>query len=73
MHDLQERFMGGERGAEGDEDGQEKGKEAERGEGKGKGKRGRGREGKWESGKGRCAVSGRRVLGGVGGLRRVLV
>lgn len=33
----------------------------------------RGREGKWESGAGRCAVSGRRVLGGVGGLRRVLV
>ncbi|KAB8298251.1 hypothetical protein EYC80_001984 [Monilinia laxa] len=32
-----------------------------------------GREGKWESGAGRCAVSGRRVLGGVGGLRRVLV
>lgn len=31
------------------------------------------REGKWESGAGRCAVSGRRVLGGVGGLRRVLV
>lgn len=39
------------------------------GEGKGE----KGREGKWESGAGRCAVSGRRVLGGVGGLRRVLV
>jgi peroxin-12 len=31
------------------------------------------REGKWESGKGRCAVTGRRVLGGASGLRRVLV
>jgi peroxin-12 len=32
-----------------------------------------GREGKWESGKGRCAVTGRRVLGGTEGLRRVMV
>ncbi|EGC43819.1 peroxin 12 [Histoplasma capsulatum var. duboisii H88] len=31
------------------------------------------RIGKWESGKGRCAVTGRRVLGGSEGLRRVLV
>ncbi|KAL1969751.1 hypothetical protein VTN77DRAFT_8304 [Rasamsonia byssochlamydoides] len=31
------------------------------------------REGKWESGKGRCPVTGRRVLGGTEGLRRVLV
>ncbi|OAX85151.1 hypothetical protein ACJ72_00453 [Emergomyces africanus] len=31
------------------------------------------RVGKWESGKGRCAVTGRRVLGGSEGLRRVLV
>ena len=29
--------------------------------------------GKWESGKGRCAVTGRRVLGGTDGLRRVMV
>ena len=29
-------------------------------------------EGKWESGKGRCAVSGRRVLGGTEGLRRIM-
>jgi peroxin-12 len=33
----------------------------------------KGKEGKWESGKGRCAVSGRRVLGGTEGLRRVMV
>jgi peroxin-12 len=31
------------------------------------------RESKWESGKGRCAVTGRRVLGGTEGLRRVMV
>lgn len=31
------------------------------------------KEGKWESGKGRCAVSGRRVLGGTEGLRRVMI
>ena len=31
------------------------------------------REGKWESGKGRCAITGRRVLGGAAGLRRVMV
>jgi peroxin-12 len=30
-------------------------------------------EGKWESGKGRCAVTGRKVLGGTEGLRRVMV
>jgi peroxin-12 len=31
------------------------------------------KESKWESGKGRCAVTGRRVLGGTEGLRRVMV
>lgn len=31
------------------------------------------REGEWESGKGRCAVTGRRVLGGTSGIRRVMV
>ena len=31
------------------------------------------REGKWESGVGRCAVTGRRVLGGTEGLRRIMV
>lgn len=36
---------------------------------KGSSKRG----GKWESGKGRCPVTGRRVLGGTEGLRRVLI
>lgn len=31
------------------------------------------REGKWENGAGRCPVTGRRVLGGTGGIRRVMV
>jgi len=30
------------------------------------------RKGSWESGIGRCAVSGRRILGGTEGLRRVV-
>jgi peroxin-12 len=33
----------------------------------------KGKEGKWESGQGRCAVTGRRVLGGTEGLRRIIV
>jgi len=33
----------------------------------------KGKEGKWESGKGRCAVTGRKVLGGTEGLRRIMV
>ena len=31
------------------------------------------RQGRWESGEGRDAVTGRRVLGGTEGLRRVMV
>lgn len=31
------------------------------------------KEGRWEDGRGRCAVSGMRILGGTGGLRRVVV
>ncbi|KAH7160870.1 Pex12 amino terminal region-domain-containing protein [Dactylonectria macrodidyma] len=31
------------------------------------------RAGKWESGQGRCAVTGKRVLGGTEGLRRIMV
>jgi len=33
----------------------------------------KGKEGKWENGKGRCAVTGRRVLGGTEGLRRIMI
>ncbi|RAH87646.1 putative peroxisome biosynthesis protein (PAS10/Peroxin-12) [Aspergillus japonicus CBS 114.51] len=43
--------------------------EGEEGKYKAKGSR----RGKWESGRGRCPVTGRRVLGGTEGLRRVLV
>ncbi len=32
----------------------------------------KGRDGKWESGAGRCAVTGRKALGGTEGLRRVM-
>lgn len=49
------------------EDG-EKGEEEKRGK-----KERRSRVGRWESGKGRCAITGRRVLGGTEGLRRVMV
>lgn len=31
------------------------------------------REGKWDSGRNRCAVTGRRVLGGTDGLRRIMI
>ena len=31
------------------------------------------RTGKWESGQGRCAVTGKRVLGGTEGLRRIMI
>ncbi|KAF7846341.1 hypothetical protein BT93_L4518 [Corymbia citriodora subsp. variegata] len=34
---------------------------------------GHNREGRWESGRGRCAVTGRRVLGETSGIRRVIV
>ncbi len=59
---------GGEEGwGEEDEVGDDGGGRKEGGGGRGS------REGKWESGKGRCAVTGRRVLGGTDGLRRVMV
>jgi peroxin-12 len=67
-HDRQEAFMKGEKMNEWedeDEDGAEKEKTNP--------KAPQSKEGKWESGKGRCAITGRRVLGGTSGLRRVLV
>lgn len=64
---------GGEEGW-GEEEGSEE-REAESGSGdNGRRKGGKSsREGAWESGKGRCAVTGRRLLGGTEGLRRVIV
>lgn len=81
-HDRQVAFMDGEAAGEGwgddDEDenfsAQAAGDEGkERKEGDERAGSGRGRTGRWESGKDRCAVTGRRVLGGTEGLRRVMV
>ncbi|KAK4696128.1 peroxin-12, partial [Lecanoromycetidae sp. Uapishka_2] len=77
-HDRQIAFMegksGGEEGWDEEEDEYGDGHESEEGGHNEKTKvKGGSREGKWESGKGRCAVTGRRVLGGTEGLRRVIV
>ncbi|KIX04285.1 uncharacterized protein Z518_05152 [Rhinocladiella mackenziei CBS 650.93] len=66
-HERQEAFMKGEKMSEW-EDEEEEGKP----DGS-KSKERKSREGSWESGKGRCAVTGRRVLGGTSGLRRIMV
>ncbi|KAL8921232.1 MAG: hypothetical protein Q9208_005843 [Pyrenodesmia sp. 3 TL-2023] len=72
-HERQETFMMGGGGEEGWGDDDDEFESAEE-EGPGReGERGKGKEGKWESGKGRCAVTGRRVLGGTQGLRRVMI
>ena len=72
-HDRQIAFMegtsGGEEGWDEDEDDSEEEEQSHNV----KETKGRSREGKWESGIGRCAVTGRRVLGGTDGLRRVMV
>ena len=74
-HERQTGFM---EGGGGEAGGGEAGRgEAGRGEA-GRGEAGWGREegsrtGRWDSGAGRCAVTGRRVLGGTEGLRRVMV
>lgn len=70
-------FMEGRGGEEGwgevdDEDEDEEISEDER-KGKKRRERDGSRVGKWESGKGRCAITGRRVLGGTEGLRKVIV
>lgn len=71
-HERQIAFMEGRRGTEerwGEEYHEEEG---QGGEGRDE-EQGESREGEWESGKGRCAVTGRRVLAGTDGLRRVMV
>lgn len=62
-HDRQVAFMEGAKFEGLDSSIEEEGWAAEEGS----------REGRWESGKGRCAVSGRVVLGGTESLRRVVV
>lgn len=67
-HPRQTAFM------EGNKDGGEDKDAGEEGEGKAWTEVGGGsRRDRWEDGKGRCAVTGRRLLGGAGGLRRVMV
>lgn len=69
-HDRQRAFMEGRRatGEGWDEDDSDVGEKND----KKAGKSGQSREGEWESGKGRCAVTGSRVLGGTDGLRRIM-
>lgn len=70
-HERQEAFMKGDRMSEWEDDDEEA---AEEEPSQGESKKGpKSREGSWESGKGRCAVTGRRVLGGTSGLRRIMV
>ena len=77
-HDRQLAWMEGESGGEGWGDeggGEDTDSERDRrgsGEAEAESKEAS-REGRWESGKGRCAVTGRRVLGGTEGLRRVII
>ena len=74
-HQWQAQFMEGKAGGEEGwgESGGDESEHDEGGDGMEKRKRGGNRMGKWESGQGRCAVTGSRVLGGTEGLRRVMV
>lgn len=82
-HERQIDFMNGVDGGaawdapdEGDEDSGENGQNNDKAKADGNNastESNKSREGKWESGKGRCPVTGRRVLGGTDCLRRVLV
>ncbi|KAF2031538.1 MATE efflux family protein [Setomelanomma holmii] len=63
-HERQIAFMEGAAGFKKGEDGDDEGEDWSMEEGS--------REGRWESGTGRDAVTGRRVLGGTEGLRRVV-
>ncbi|KAI4242168.1 MAG: hypothetical protein L6R40_004211 [Gallowayella cf. fulva] len=72
-HERQEAFManggGEERWGEEEDDDDGFGLDGEEEEGEKRSSR----EGKWEDGRGRCAVTGRRVLGGTEGLRRIMI
>lgn len=74
-HERQVAWMKGEKTSEWeDEDGEGAGDDVNGGkEDIDEGKPSSSREGRWESGKDRCAITGRRVLGGTNGLRRVMV
>jgi peroxin-12 len=70
-HERQEAFMRGDKMSEWEDD-EDEADEQEKPQDESKKER-KSREGSWESGKGRCAITGRRVLGGTSGLRRVMV
>ncbi|KIW21111.1 hypothetical protein PV08_01690 [Exophiala spinifera] len=70
-HERQEAFMKGEKMSEWEDEGEDEAPNENDGEASENAHRSR--EGSWESGKGRCAVTGRRVLGGTSGLRRIMV
>ena len=72
-HERQEAWMKGGSGGEGWGDEDAESDDADREQVVMKGAKDASREGKWESGKGRCAVTGRRLLGGTGGLRRIII
>ena len=63
---------GGEEGWDDEDEDEDDSEEEDQSNNKGKEDKGGSREGKWESGKGRCAITGRRILGGTDGLRRVM-
>lgn len=73
-HERQMAFMEGRGGEEGwgeaEDDSESDDDDDEEANGK---TNGGSRVGRWESGKGRCAVTGRRVLGGTDGLRRIMI
>ncbi|KAK4948013.1 ubiquitin-protein ligase peroxin 12 [Elasticomyces elasticus] len=71
-HERQEAFMKGEKMSEWEDDEREDDVGDEKEE-QSQSKAPKSREGSWESGKDRCAVTGRRVLGGTSGLRRIMV
>lgn len=75
-HERQTAFMEGRGGEEGwgELDEEDEGESEDEGNDKmSRREKNQSRVGKWESGKGRCAITGRRVLGGTEGLRRVMV
>lgn len=72
-HQRQLDFMNGESAGAAWEDENEDNEDGAKSREEGSAEKKVSREGKWESGKGRCPVTGRRVLGGTEGLRRVLI
>jgi peroxin-12 len=68
-HERQEAFMRGDKMSEWEDEGYEEGDVEEESKEEARNSK----VGKWENGSGRCAVTGRRVLGGTSGLRRVMV